>query len=94
MGRTRIAVHVTPRSIRDEIAGWRGEELSVRVTAVPEGGRANAALCRVIAEALDVPKSSVRVVRGGASRHKRVEVEGISAAEAESRLGRPSEPRR
>ena len=34
----RIPVHVTPRSVRDEVAGWRGGELSVRVTVPPGVG--------------------------------------------------------
>jgi uncharacterized protein len=88
----RIALHVTPRSARDEIAGWRGGELSVRVTAAPEGGKATAAACRVVATALGVPKTAVKVARGHASRHKQVEVEGVSEAEVRTLLGMPEEP--
>lgn len=87
----RIAVHVTPKSGRDEVAGWRGGELSVRVTAPPEGGKANAAACRVIAAALGVPKGAVRVVRGEASRHKQLEVDGVGEAEARAAFGTPQE---
>jgi uncharacterized protein (TIGR00251 family) len=76
----RVAVHVTPKSGRDEVVGWRGDELAVRVRATAEAGKANAAVCRVIATALDVPKSSVRVVRGHTSRHKLLDVEGADAA--------------
>lgn len=79
MATLRIAIHVTPKSGRDEVAGWRGGELSVRVTAPPEGGKANAAACAVLARLLGVPKSSVRVVRGETSRHKQVEIEGPDA---------------
>ncbi|MDO8880691.1 MAG: DUF167 domain-containing protein [Coriobacteriia bacterium] len=87
----RIAVHVTPKSARDEVAGWRGGELSVRVTAPPEGGKANAAACRVIAAALGVPKGAVRVVRGEASRHKQVAIDGVGEAEARAAFGAPQE---
>jgi hypothetical protein len=87
----RIAVHVTPRSARDEVAGWRGGELSVRVRAVPEGGKANTAVCTAVAKALGVPKSAVDVVRGGASRHKQVEVEGVTDADVVRVFGRPPE---
>lgn len=85
----RIAVHVTPKSGRDEVAGWRGGELSVRVTAAPEGGRANAATCEVLARALGVPKSSVRVVRGETSRHKQVEIEGVAEVDVVQAFGEP-----
>jgi uncharacterized protein (TIGR00251 family) len=71
----RVAVVVSPRSSRDEVAGWKGDELLVRVSAPPQGGKANAAVCRAIADALDVPKSAVRVVRGHAARHKSVEID-------------------
>jgi uncharacterized protein (TIGR00251 family) len=85
----RIAVHVTPRSARDEVAGWRGGELSVRVRAVPEDGKANTAVCAALARALGVPKSAVSVVRGGTSRHKQVEVEGVTDLDVARALGRP-----
>jgi len=73
-----VHVHVTPRSARNEISGWRGGELLVKVTAPPEGGKANAAACKLLAGVLGVPKSSVSVVRGESSRHKSLVVEGLS----------------
>ncbi len=85
----RIAVHVTPRAGRDEVAGWRGGELSVRVTVAPEGGRANAAACATLAAALGVPKTSVRVVRGETSRHKQVEIDGMTEEKVHAVLGGP-----
>jgi hypothetical protein len=85
----RIAVHVTPKSGCDEVAGWRGGELSLKVTAPPEGGKANAAACRVIADALGVPKSAARVVRGETSRHKQLEVDGVGEADVRAAFGEP-----
>ena len=49
--------------------------MSVRVTAAPDSGKANEAVCRTIASSLGLPKSSVRVVRGHASRHKLLEID-------------------
>lgn len=85
----RIAVHVTPKSGRDEFAGWRGGEVSLRVTAPPEGGKANAAACALVASVLGVPKSAVRVVRGDTSRHKQLEVAGVGEAEVRAAFGEP-----
>lgn len=85
----RLAVHVTPKAGRDEVAGWRGGELQVMVTAPAEGGRANAAVCIVLARALGVPKSAVRVVRGETSRHKQVAFETLTDDELAESLGRP-----
>jgi len=86
-----VAVHVTPRAGRDEIAGWRGSELAVRVTTAPEAGKANAAVCEVIASALHVPKSAVRVVRGATSRHKVLDVDGVEDAAIRSVFGQPED---
>ncbi len=89
MGEVRLAVHATPRAGVNEVVGWREGELQVRVTAPPESGKANAAVCVVIARALKVPKSRVHVVRGETSRHKQLEIEGIDASQVERAFGLP-----
>ena len=78
----RIGVHVTPRSGRESVEGGPGGGVHVRVTLPPEGGKANAAVCRLVAKALGVPKSAVRVVRGETAREKLLEVDGDDAAVA------------
>ncbi len=85
----RLAVHVTPRSGRDEIVGWRGGELQVRVTTAPEDGKANAAVCKVVAGAVGVPKTAVSVMRGATARHKVLEVVGVTDEELRDALGEP-----
>jgi uncharacterized protein YggU (UPF0235/DUF167 family) len=54
--------------------------LKVRVRAAPTEGEANAALCRLLAKALGVPRSRVEVVGGATSRIKRVKIVGDAAA--------------
>ena len=81
----RIAVRLTPRSGRDELAGLASLSdgrtvLAARVRAVPEDGRANAALVRLVAEALGVPRSRVALVEGATSRIKLVFVAGEGVA--------------
>jgi uncharacterized protein len=71
-----VRVRVVARARRDEIAGERDGRLVVRVTAPPVDGKANAAVCRLIADAYGVPKNRVTVVRGAKSRDKLVRVEG------------------
>ena len=75
----RIAVRVQPRASRDEIAGERNGAFLVRVKAPPVDGRANAAVCRLVAKRLGVPQSRVRVVRGESARDKLLEIEGRDA---------------
>ncbi len=52
--------------------------LKARVRAVPEGGKANAALIALLAETLDVPKSALRIASGASARLKRIEIAGDS----------------
>ena len=88
----RLVVHVTPRSGKLEVVGWREDgALGVRVKAPPEGGKANGEVERLVAEELGVPKSAVRVVRGASSKHKELRIEGIEQGMVDSTLGRPSE---
>jgi uncharacterized protein (TIGR00251 family) len=83
----RIAVRLQPRASRDELLGLRDGVLRARVTAPPVDGRANEALCRLIARAVGVAPGRVRVVRGDRSRDKLVEVDGIAADALAAALG-------
>jgi uncharacterized protein (TIGR00251 family) len=65
-----LRVRVQPRARTNAVKGWRGEALSVSVTAAPEGGKANRAVIALLADALSVPPSSISLVRGAASRDK------------------------
>lgn len=85
--RCRLTVRLTPRASHEEIAGERDGAILVRVTAPPVEGAANAALVRLLAKALRVPKGAVAIVSGETSRTKVVEVTGLDEAEARGRLG-------
>jgi len=84
----RLKLHVTPGARDEQIVGWQGDSLRVRVRARPEKGRANEAVLQLLADRLDLARSRLALVRGGASRDKLVEVEGLSADELRARLGR------
>ena len=76
----RVSVHVQPRASRSEIIGQHGAALKVRLQAPPVDGAANEALVRLLADALGVPRGTVRVVAGATSRTKTVEVGGTTGA--------------
>ena len=82
----RIQVRLTPRAASDDVLGWRDGVLRVRVTAPPVDGKANSALERLLARALDVPRTSVAVVAGQRSREKTILIDGLSLDEAVTRL--------
>jgi uncharacterized protein (TIGR00251 family) len=75
-----LAVRLTPKSSQDEVKGVESFDgaivLVARVRALPEAGRANQALEKLIAKWLGVPPSIVSVAHGGKSRLKQVKIEG------------------
>ncbi len=83
-----LRLKVVPGASRDAIAGVLGDRLKVRVSAPPEGGRANEAIVRLLAAALGVTASSVAIVQGHAAPLKsvRIELSGEAAAAAIERL--------
>ncbi|KGJ11763.1 DUF167 domain-containing protein [Paracoccus versutus] len=64
-----IAVRVTPRASRNAVI-LDGEAIRVTVTVVPEDGKANAAVVKLLAKALGVAKSRLVLVRGATARDK------------------------
>ena len=77
----RLRVRLTPKGGRDAIEGWWSgsdgrEALKARVAAPPEDGKANTVLMALIARALDVKKSGVRIASGASSRLKTIEIDG------------------
>lgn len=80
-GGVRVALRVTPRASRNRIDGVRVDAagrafLSVRVTAPPVAGKANAALIKLLAKAWDLSPSRLSVVAGAKGRRKTVHVAG------------------
>lgn len=76
-----LFVRLTPRASRDEIGGVETAadgrtHLAARVRAIPDKGKANDALERLIADRLGVPRSTVRVSAGATQRLKTVRIEG------------------
>ena len=69
-----LDVRVTPGAARDDIREEDGT-LRVRVTVAPENGKANAAVLKLMAKALGVPKSRLTLLRGATSRNKQIRVD-------------------
>jgi hypothetical protein len=83
---TRLELRVVPGATRPGVVGRHGTSWKVRVAAAPEGGRANDAVVRLLAETLGIPRRDVAVVAGRTSRDKIVSLAGISPGEIEERL--------
>ncbi len=82
----RFAIHVQPRSKKPGIDGTHGDALRVRVHAPPVEGAANDAVVALLADALGVPPRAVHIAAGQSGRQKLVDVDGVDAARALSRL--------
>jgi len=82
----RLKVHVNPRSSRNEITGWNGDALSIKLTAPPVEGAANRAAIQFLAESLGIKKSQITLISGQTSRDKVFEITGLSDPDLRSRL--------
>jgi len=83
----RIEVRLRPRGHADELLGLVGGVLQAKVSAPPVEGKANKALCRLVAKRAGVAPSRVSVVRGEKSRDKVLLVEGVDEPTLMGRLG-------
>ncbi len=77
----RLRVRLTPRAAANRLDGIRagagGEDvLKASVTATPEGGKANAALVKLLAKSLGLPKTAFSIAAGGARRNKTLFIAG------------------
>jgi uncharacterized protein len=83
---TRLALRVSPGAHTNAVVGKHGEAWKIRVSAAPEGGKANAAVVELLADTLGVPARTISVVSGHGARDKLVELSGIAPEEIERRL--------
>jgi uncharacterized protein (TIGR00251 family) len=83
---TRVRLRVAPGATRAGVVGRHGDAWKVRVTAPAEGGRANDAVVRLLADTLELPRTAVTLVSGHSARDKIVELAGIEPEAIERRL--------
>lgn len=65
-----IRLKVVPSSRKDEIVGAHGDRLKIKVAAPPEDGKANIAVCRLLAEHLDISARDVQIIAGATNPEK------------------------
>ncbi len=85
-GGVEFSVKVVPGSTRNQIAGVWDTSLRLAVTAPPEGGKANKQVIRLVADAFQVKRGDVAIVRGHTQPLKRVRIEGVTPAQARQTL--------
>ena len=85
-GGVEFSVKVVPGSSRDRITGVWNTALRLTVSAPPEGGKANKQVVRLVADAFDVKRSDVAIVRGHTQPLKRVRIQGVTPEQARQTL--------
>jgi uncharacterized protein (TIGR00251 family) len=83
---TTFAVKVHPRARTNAITGMIGDALKLALNAPPVDGKANQAVIEFFADLFAIPRSSVTIASGEASRNKIVRISGLSRAAVEQRL--------
>lgn len=81
-----FAVHVVPKSVKNEVVGKHGDALKIRLIATSARGAANNTLLDFLAEKLNVDRKSIEVAAGLDSTEKMVVVVGLTPVEVEGRL--------
>jgi uncharacterized protein (TIGR00251 family) len=69
-----LRIRVQPRSSRDQVEGWHGGALKIRLTAPPVDGRANERLIEMLAQEFGVAKRQVELISGESGRDKRARI--------------------
>jgi len=82
-----LKIKVIPNAAKTAVVGMLGEAVKIRVQAVPEDGRANAALIEFLAKKLKITRKEVALLSGETAREKKVRISGLSREEIFSRLG-------
>jgi uncharacterized protein (TIGR00251 family) len=73
----RLNVKVVPGSSRNQIVGWLGDALKIKVMAPPEKGQANEAVIELLASALGISSKDIEIESGHSSLSKIVAITGI-----------------
>jgi len=84
-----LRIRLTPRGSKNEILGWDGDTLRVKVTAPPLEGAANKACVEFIAQRLGVRRSQVTIVAGEKSRDKVLRLAGVTSAQVKEAFTTP-----
>ncbi len=81
-----FAVHVVPKSPKNEVVGKHGDALKIRLTSMTVSGPANDVLLDFLGEKLGIGREKIEIAAGQSSTEKMIVVVGLAPAEVEERL--------
>ena len=82
----KIKLKVIPNSSRNQIVGWLGSQLKIKVQSQPEKGRANEAVVLLLSKSFDLKKQQIHICSGQTSSNKEMEIDGLTKAELKELL--------
>ena len=82
----KLSLKVVAGASRDEICGWPGDSLKIRVRAAAESGKANAAVVTLLAEILGLHRRAINIASGTTATRKIVEIESLTGKQVHTRL--------
>lgn len=83
-----LKLKVSPKASRNALLGWHGEALKVAVTAVPDEGKANAAVISLLAKQLGIPASHIDIRAGHGNPWKTLSINNLDDRELQTRLNK------
>jgi len=81
-----LHVKVVPGASRDRVAGKYGEGIKVQTSAPPEGGKANAAVAKILAQFLNLKSHQVELASAPANPRKQFRISGLTPAQLAQKL--------
>ena len=81
-----IKIRVQPKASRNQVVGFSGDTLRLRVTAPPQAGKANQAVIALLSDTLGIARFRVRIIRGRGSREKLVSIASLTTEQVLLRL--------
>lgn len=81
-----FAVHIVPKSVKNEVVGKHGDALKIKLITTTVGGIANDTLINFLAQKLEIEREKVEIAAGLSSAEKMVVVVGLTPTEVENRL--------
>lgn len=88
---SKLTVHLVPSASISEVVGRSGDGWKMRIAAPPVDGKANEALIELLSDVLDVPKSSIQIVKGHTAKTKVLDIP-LSSGDIEDLLSKASRP--
>ena len=84
-----LKIKVIPGASRNQISGWLGDRLKIRVQAPPESGKANKSVIKLLSEALDIHRRDITISSGNTSQLKTLNIVNLTSDQLSNKIPLP-----